>query len=98
MNRQADLSPKVYKQIAQQWRDPKHQPPGCLVSLAYLGPLMSQTKEKLFPDDTYFLTDFSKWPFSGQPYSHASFSLAMTFMKLWIFVGKGLSDCNFSLF
>lgn len=62
MNRQADLSPKVYKQIAQQWRDPKHQPPGCLVSLAYLGPLMSQTKEKLFPDDTYFLTDFSTWP------------------------------------
>lgn len=98
MNRQADLSPKVYTQIAQQWRDPKPQPPGCLASLAYLGPLMLQTKEKLFPDDTYFLTDFSKWLFSSQPCSHASFSLAMTFMKLWIFVGIGLSDSYFSLF
>lgn len=57
-------------------------------SVASLGPLILQTREKLFPDGIYFLIDFSKWLFSSQPHSHASLSFALTFMKLWIFAGR----------
>lgn len=58
MNRQADLSPNFRNKIAQQWRDPR-APASWLPSesVACLGPLISQTKEKVFPDDAYFLID-----------------------------------------